>query len=706
MIKTRLLSVFVLLSVFTSKAQFGGGDSGDMAGALTGLFAGGGGGGGGDDDGDDDPNMVGGKHKKHKGKKGDASKEIGGLEKSLQTGGVDGLVGMLNAMRAAQGSSDTHIIKDKNGEDMYDFRDLDDDKDATTMKPITVEPFIMTTASPAMFEVPSAPRVALPGKHGKWQAPKAEPKPAGPAKEATVHSQSSAKLVVWGDKPSQPAPQPTQPVVPQAVGQPLPVGQPTLTMNSPPVGAPMIAPATPWYAQQAPATPWYAQQAPPPPPWYQGLSLLRQNMDTLMNEVATLANGQANTGSVTAKVDDMSKHFMADEQKMDKRLDDQANEIKTLEQENGAMRKQLDDQTHEMKTMEQESEEKSKAKHEVAKEATKIMKEVSDADETMAQATGVEMKRAEKVVAQVNQGQQQLRGQTQKVPSIKVQKVVSSAKKSATLVSTSKAPAHVVETWDATFSVNLDGKAGGKDESFTVRVHPEWAPQGAKRFKEIVQAGILKDSRFFRVVPGFMVQFGIPGTPQVAATWAKKHIPDEEVKQTNALGTMTFAKAGPNSRTTQIFINFANNRFLDKQGFAPFAEVLGDGMKVVGRIQAKYKERPNQGKIQHRGNTYLMKSFPDLSFIDHVDSPVLQSSSFIQHTQDQAGAQKQTTNDVDVASESDREVQHAKKKASQVQQAQQQVNNHQQTYLDDVDEDDSSSNDQSDGGDDDDGNWR
>jgi peptidyl-prolyl cis-trans isomerase A (cyclophilin A) len=361
-----------------------------------------------------------------------------------------------------------------------------------------------------------------------------------------------------------------------------------------------------------------------------------------------------------------------------------------------------------MKTMEQETKENSKAKHEVAKEATKLIKEVSDADKTMAQATGVEMKRAEKVVAQATQGQQQLRGQTQKVPSREVQKVVSSAKKSATAVSTAKAPADVVETWDATFSVNLDGKAGGKDESFTVRVHPEWAPQGAKRFKEIVQAGILKDSRFFRVVPGFMVQFGIPGTPKVAATWAKKHIPDEQVKQTNALGTLTFAKAGPNSRTSQIFINFANNRFLDKQGFAPFAEVLGDGMKVVERIQAKYKERPNQGKIQHRGNTYLMKDFPDLSFIDHVDSPVVQSSSFIQHTQDQAGAQKQTTNDVGVASENDGEVQHVKKKASRVQQVQEQVKKHQPTYLDDVDvyEDDSSSNDQSDGGDDDDGNWR
>merc|ERR1719401_1608416 len=83
---------------------------------------------------------------------------------------------------------------------------------------------------------------------------------------------------------------------------------------------------------------------------------------------------------------------------------------------------------------------------------------------------------------------------------------------------------------------------------------------------------------------------------------------------------MTLATSGPNTRTTQLFINYANNKFLDNQGFTPFAEVLGDGMKVVDRIQSKYREMPNQGKIQHHGNKYLIKHFPDLSFVGHVDS--------------------------------------------------------------------------------------
>merc|ERR1719375_2121375 len=93
---------------------------------------------------------------------------------------------------------------------------------------------------------------------------------------------------------------------------------------------------------------------------------------------------------------------------------------------------------------------------------------------------------------------------------------------------------------------------------------------------------------------------------------------------------VTFASAGANSRTTQMFINYADNNFLDSQGFTPFAEVLGDGMQIVDRIQAKYKERPNQAKIQHHGNKYLMKHFPELSFIDHVDTTLPKAESLIQ----------------------------------------------------------------------------
>merc|ERR1719379_1677777 len=117
-----------------------------------------------------------------------------------------------------------------------------------------------------------------------------------------------------------------------------------------------------------------------------------------------------------------------------------------------------------------------------------------------------------------------------------------------------------------------------------------------------------------------MVQFGIPGNPKVAADWVKKRIKDDPPKMSNKRGYMTFATSGPNTRTTQMFINYVDNAFLDKQGFTPFAEVVGDGMKIVDHIQSKYRERPNQGKIQHHGNKYLMKHFPDLSFVGHVDT--------------------------------------------------------------------------------------
>lgn len=179
--------------------------------------------------------------------------------------------------------------------------------------------------------------------------------------------------------------------------------------------------------------------------------------------------------------------------------------------------------------------------------------------------------------------------------------------------------------WDATFVLHLDGDtddgdAYGKESTFVIRVHPEWAPEGAKRFQDMVRSGILNDSRFFRVLPGFMVQWGIPADPKVAAEWVKKKIPDDPVTQSNTRGMLSFATSGPNTRTTQMFINYKSNEVLDKQGFSPFAEVLKKGMKVVGKIQARYKEHPNQGKIQHLGNKYLIKNFPKLSYIGHVDA--------------------------------------------------------------------------------------
>jgi peptidyl-prolyl cis-trans isomerase A (cyclophilin A) len=147
-----------------------------------------------------------------------------------------------------------------------------------------------------------------------------------------------------------------------------------------------------------------------------------------------------------------------------------------------------------------------------------------------------------------------------------------------------------------------------------IEVHPEWAPSGAEQFKKAVEAGVYNDARFFRVVPGFMVQFGIPGDPAKATEWRAKRIPDDKVTQSNTKGMVTFATAGPNTRTSQIFINYGNNQFLDSQGFSPFGKVV-EGMDIVEKIESKHGESPDQGRIQSQGNAYLMKSFPELDYI-------------------------------------------------------------------------------------------
>ena len=149
--------------------------------------------------------------------------------------------------------------------------------------------------------------------------------------------------------------------------------------------------------------------------------------------------------------------------------------------------------------------------------------------------------------------------------------------------------------------------------NFVIEVHPEWAPLGAARFKELVEKGVFDEARFFRVVKGFMVQFGIAGDPKVAASWRGQPIKDDRVTQSNTRGMVTFATAGPNTRTSQIFINFGDNSFLDNQGFAPFGKVI-EGMDVVDKINNEYGESPNQGRIQSEGNTYLKGSFPRLDY--------------------------------------------------------------------------------------------
>lgn len=150
---------------------------------------------------------------------------------------------------------------------------------------------------------------------------------------------------------------------------------------------------------------------------------------------------------------------------------------------------------------------------------------------------------------------------------------------------------------------------------FVVEVNREWAPHGADRFYELVKSGFYDEARFFRVVPGFMVQFGISGDPKVQEKWGDKTIPDDPVVKSNKKGYVTFAKTPrPDSRSTQVFINYADNSFLDDQGFAPFGRVV-EGMDVVEKINAEYRERPVQGLIRTRGNDYLKREFPRLDYI-------------------------------------------------------------------------------------------
>ena len=168
----------------------------------------------------------------------------------------------------------------------------------------------------------------------------------------------------------------------------------------------------------------------------------------------------------------------------------------------------------------------------------------------------------------------------------------------------------------AVYKAKFDTSKG----AFEVEVHRDWAPAGADRFYNLVKNGFFDNARFFRVISGFMVQFGIHGDPAVSAQWRQSRIPDDPVKQTNSRGTMTFATAGPNTRTTQVFINFADNSRLDRMGFAPFGQIVS-GMNVVDSLYSGYGEGapsgqgPDQGRMQQEGNAYLMKDFGKLDYI-------------------------------------------------------------------------------------------
>jgi peptidyl-prolyl cis-trans isomerase A (cyclophilin A) len=148
---------------------------------------------------------------------------------------------------------------------------------------------------------------------------------------------------------------------------------------------------------------------------------------------------------------------------------------------------------------------------------------------------------------------------------------------------------------------------------FTVEVHRAWAPKGADRFYELVKDNFFNQARFFRVVPNFVVQFGIAADPKMTKKWDVP-IDDDPVLRTNRTGSVVFATAGPNTRTSQIFINLRTNMTLDNQGFAPFGQVV-EGMEVVEKIYPGYGEQPDQELINKRGNAYLNAQFPKLDFI-------------------------------------------------------------------------------------------
>jgi len=177
-------------------------------------------------------------------------------------------------------------------------------------------------------------------------------------------------------------------------------------------------------------------------------------------------------------------------------------------------------------------------------------------------------------------------------------------------------PASLNEQAPAVYKAKFDTSKG----SFVIEVHRDWAPNGADRFYNLVKNGFYNDARFFRVIDGFMVQFGINGDPKISAVWRDANIKDDAVKQSNTVGTVTFATAGPNTRTTQVFINFGDNAGLDGQGFSPFGKVVS-GMDVVDSLFGGYGEGspqghgPNQGIVQSLGNAYLGKAFPKLDFI-------------------------------------------------------------------------------------------
>lgn len=187
---------------------------------------------------------------------------------------------------------------------------------------------------------------------------------------------------------------------------------------------------------------------------------------------------------------------------------------------------------------------------------------------------------------------------------------------SAPAPSTAEKKIPVEELAPTVFRVRFETSKG----PFVIEASKDWAPRGTDRFFELVKSGFYDEARFFRVLPRFVIQFGINQDPKVSALWTQLQIVDDPSKQSNTKGTVTFAKRGPNTRTTQIFINMADNLSLNGSGFAPFGKIV-EGMEVVEKLYAGYGEMspngngPDPTKIQAMGNEYLIRNFPQLDFI-------------------------------------------------------------------------------------------
>jgi len=172
-------------------------------------------------------------------------------------------------------------------------------------------------------------------------------------------------------------------------------------------------------------------------------------------------------------------------------------------------------------------------------------------------------------------------------------------------------------TCSAQAPAEFDVKFSTTKGDFVIHVTRAWAPLGADRFYNLVKNGFYNEAAFFRIVPNFVVQFGLSADPKVNSVWRNTKLKDDPVTQSNKPGYITFATAGPHTRTTQLFISLGNNGFLDGQGFAPFGQVTS-GMDIVKKLHSGYGERPDQGAITTQGKAYIDKNFPDLDRIQAV----------------------------------------------------------------------------------------